>query len=85
MQGFLPRATELLKLGLSFFLAFGPFILVVSLAFGGIYAVFGDAFVHGGSPSVGPPTYYDPDLLLAEQPHGIALTVIILAQENMII
>lgn len=29
--------------------------------------VFGDSFVHGGSPSSGPPPYIDPDLLLSEQ------------------
>jgi len=60
VQGFLPRATELLKLGGTFFLGFLPFILAVSLAFGAIYFVLGDAFVHGGSPSSGPPPYYDP-------------------------
>ena len=36
-QGLPARAAELLKLGLTFFLAFAPFILVVALAFGGIY------------------------------------------------
>lgn len=66
VQGLIPRGSELLKLGLSFFLAFIPFILVISLAFGGIYAVFGDSFVHGGAPSSGPPPYIDPDMLLAE-------------------
>ncbi|KAL4435868.1 hypothetical protein ABPG77_000630 [Micractinium sp. CCAP 211/92] len=66
LEGFLPRAWELLKLGGSFFLAFAPFILAVSLAFAAIYFVFGDAFVHGGSPTASPPPYYDPDLLLAE-------------------
>lgn len=39
LEGFLPRASELLKLGLSFFLAFGPFIVAVALAFTAIYAV----------------------------------------------
>lgn len=66
LEGFLPRAWELLKLGGSFFLAFAPFIIAVALAFSAIYFVFGDAFVHGGSPAAGPPPYYDPDLLLAE-------------------
>ncbi|PSC76466.1 conserved oligomeric Golgi complex subunit 5 [Micractinium conductrix] len=66
LEGLPARAAELLKLGLTFFLAFAPFILVVALAFGGIYFVFGDAFVHGGSPSSGPPPYIDPDMLLAE-------------------
>lgn len=35
-QGFLPRATELLKLGGTFFLGFAPFILAVSLGFGAV-------------------------------------------------
>ena len=64
LEGFLPRATELLKLGLSFFLAFGPFIVAVALAFAAINSVFGDKFIHGGRPSSGP-SYLDPDLLLA--------------------
>lgn len=66
LEGFIPRASELLKLGLSFWLAFLPFILVIALATGGIYAVFGDTFVHGGTPASGPPPYIDPDMLLAE-------------------
>lgn len=65
LQGLIPRATELLKLGVTFFLAFLPFIAVVSLAFGAIYFVMGESFVHGGAPT-GPPPYYDPDVLLAE-------------------
>lgn len=66
LEGLIPRGVELLKLGGTFFLAFTPFIIVVALAFGGIYAVFGDSFVHGGNPNSGPPPYYDVDLLLAE-------------------
>jgi hypothetical protein len=66
LQGLLPRASELLKLGASVFLAFVPFILAISLAFGGIYAVFGDHFVHGGDSSYSRPTYIDPETLLSE-------------------
>ena len=39
LEGLIPRATELAKLGLSFFLAFGPFIIAVVLASAAIYAV----------------------------------------------
>lgn len=39
LEGLIPRATELVKLGLSFFLAFGPFIIAVVLASAAIYAV----------------------------------------------
>lgn len=65
-QGLIPRATELLKLGGSVFLAFAPFILAISVLFGGIYLTFGDHFVHGGDRSSGPPAYVDPNLLLSE-------------------
>lgn len=39
LEGLIPRASALVKLGLSFFLAFGPFIIAVILASGAIYAV----------------------------------------------
>jgi hypothetical protein len=65
-QGLIPRATELLKLGGSVFLAFAPFILAISVLFGGIYLTFGDSFVHGGDRNAGPPAYVDPEVLLSE-------------------
>lgn len=39
LEGLIPRGSALLQLGLSFFLAFGPFIVGVVLAFAAIYAV----------------------------------------------
>lgn len=66
VQGLIPRASELLKLGGSVFLAFVPFILAISLAFGGIYALFGEHFVHGGDSSYSRPAYIDPETLLSE-------------------
>jgi hypothetical protein len=66
LQGLIPRATELLKLGGSVFLAFAPFILAISVLFGGIYLTFGDSFVHGGDRNSGPPAYVDPEVLLGE-------------------
>eukprot|EP00877_Chromochloris_zofingiensis_P002515 jgi/Chrzof1/12264/Cz06g27200.t1 len=66
LEGLIPRASELLKLGGSVFLAFAPFILVISLLFSGIYMVMGDSFVHGGSNTSGPPAYIDPETLLSE-------------------
>lgn len=65
-QGLAPRAKELLKLGLSFFLAFGPLILGIALLSGALYFGFGDQFIHGGRTNVGPPPYIDPYELLAE-------------------
>ena len=55
LEGLIPRGTELLKLGLSFFLAFGPFILGVALATAIVWSVFGEAFIHVSSaaPLVG--------------------------------
>lgn len=41
LEGLLPRAGELLKLGGSIFLAFVPFIAAISLLFGGVYVAFG--------------------------------------------
>lgn len=38
-QGLIPRATELIRLGGGFFLAFGPFIALISLVFSAIYLV----------------------------------------------
>lgn len=65
-QGLIPRATELIRLGGGFFLAFGPFIALISLVFSVIYLVLGDSFVHGGSPVSAPPPYVDPYDLLNE-------------------
>ncbi len=65
LEGLIPRGTELLKLGLSFFLAFGPFILGVALATAIVWSVFGEAFIHGGSYGEAP-QYYDPQELLNE-------------------
>lgn len=67
LEGLIPRASALAQLGLSFFLAFGPFIVAVILASAAIYAVFGDNFVHGGRPSTSfSPPQYDPLELLNE-------------------
>eukprot|EP00889_Picochlorum_renovo_P008275 jgi/Picre1/35305/NNA_002767.t1 len=66
LEGLIPRASQLLQLGASFAFAFGPFILFVLVAFGLVYSVFGDLFVHSGSPSAGVPQYIDPMELLSE-------------------
>jgi hypothetical protein len=66
LDGLIPRGSQLLTLGATSFLAFGPFILFVLVSFGAVYMVFGDMFVHGGAPSTGVPTYYDPIDLLSE-------------------
>lgn len=39
VQGLLPRAGELVKLGTTFFLAFWPLVLTAIVLFGGAYAV----------------------------------------------
>lgn len=66
LEGLLPRASQLVQLGASVFLAFAPFILAISLLFSGIYFVFGDSFVHGGEAGRGLPAYIDAEALLAE-------------------
>ncbi|CAM6108957.1 unnamed protein product [Calypogeia fissa] len=68
LDGLIPRGTELLKLGSSFFLGFWPLILASLAAFGAIYLYFGSAFIHTGNrfEQVGRPPYVDPYQLLEE-------------------
>ena len=66
LEGLLPRASQLLRLGGSVFLAFLPFMAVFSALFTLVYVGFGDGFVHGGAASAGPPPYLDPERLLSE-------------------
>ncbi|KXZ51814.1 hypothetical protein GPECTOR_11g255 [Gonium pectorale] len=66
LEGLIPRASLLLRLGGGVFLAFLPFMLVFSALFTGIFYVFGDNFLHGGRTPSGPPRYIDPELLLSE-------------------
>ena len=65
-QGLIPRAKELLKLGSSFFLAFGPLILGIGGLAAALYLTFGEQFVHGGRTGVSLPPYVDPYELLGE-------------------
>lgn len=65
LEGLIPRASQLLQLGFSVFLAFVPFIVGISLLFGILYAGFGDSFVHGGREGAMPPQY-DAEKLLSE-------------------
>ena len=64
-QGLLPRASELLKLGLFFFLGFGPLVLGIAALSLALYLTFGEHFLHGGSTSRSIP-YIDPYQLLGE-------------------
>ena len=66
MQGLIPRGKELLKLGLSFFLAFGPLILGIAVLAGTLYFLFGSEFVHGGRSGMAMPRYVDPYELLGQ-------------------
>ena len=66
LQGLIPRGKELLKLGLSFFLAFGPLILGIAALAGTLYFLFGDQFIHGGRTSMSMPRYVDPYELLGQ-------------------
>ncbi|KAM3312867.1 hypothetical protein ACQJBY_032575 [Aegilops geniculata] len=66
-QGLVPRAKLLLSLGGTFFLAFGPLIIVTVSLFAGLYLYFGQSFVHHGSKKpVAPPPYIDPYELLED-------------------
>ncbi|CAL1356962.1 unnamed protein product [Linum trigynum] len=68
LEGLIPRARLLLTIGGTFFLAFGPLILVTVGAFTALYLYFGASFVHDGSATpVSPPQYIDPYALLEDQ------------------
>ncbi|PUZ45170.1 hypothetical protein GQ55_8G200900 [Panicum hallii var. hallii] len=67
LEGLVPRAKLLLSLGGTFFLAFGPLILVTVSLFAGLY-YFGPSFVHDASKNpVSPPPYIDPYQLLEDE------------------
>ena len=66
LEGFIPRATELIKLGFMSTAAFAPWILIVALATMTVSVSMGDKFIHGGKPD-SIPEYIDPDALLAEE------------------
>ncbi|VAI05005.1 unnamed protein product [Triticum turgidum subsp. durum] len=66
-KGLVPRAKLLLSVGGTFFLAFGPLIIVTVSLFAGLYLYFGQSFVHDGSKKpVAPPPYIDPYELLED-------------------
>ncbi|KAI3509461.1 hypothetical protein L1887_24747 [Cichorium endivia] len=68
LEGLIPRAKILLSLGGTFFLAFGPLILVTIASFSAIYLYFGPKFVHDGSTKqIQLPQYIDPYALLEDE------------------
>ncbi|KAJ1277233.1 hypothetical protein BS78_05G279700 [Paspalum vaginatum] len=68
LEGLVPRAKLLLSLGGTFFLAFGPLILVTVSLFAVLYVYFGPSFVHDASKTpVSPPPYIDPYELLEDE------------------
>lgn len=68
LEGLIPRAKLLLTLGGTFFLGFGPLILITAAVFSGLYLYFGPTFVHDASKTpAGPPPYVDPYALLEDQ------------------
>nr|XP_043621527.1 uncharacterized protein LOC122593213 isoform X2 [Erigeron canadensis] len=69
LEGLIPRANILLRLGGTFFLAFWPLILVNVAFFSAIYLYFGPKFVHDGSTKlIQLPQYIDPYTLLEDEP-----------------
>ncbi|KEH43992.1 hypothetical protein MtrunA17_Chr1g0206811 [Medicago truncatula] len=68
LEGLVPRAKLLLTLGGTFFLAFGPLILITVAFFSALYFYFGPSFIHDGSKmSISPPQYVDPYALLEDE------------------
>ncbi|KAM7474776.1 hypothetical protein LguiB_022019 [Lonicera macranthoides] len=68
LEGLIPRGKVLLNLGGTFFLAFGPFILITVTFFSALYIYFGPTFIHDGSKtSASLPQYIDPYSLLEDE------------------
>ncbi|KAJ9561204.1 hypothetical protein OSB04_006364, partial [Centaurea solstitialis] len=68
LEGLIPRANVLLRLGGTFFLAFWPLFLVTIASFSAIYLYFGPKFVHDGSAKqIQLPQYIDPYALLEDE------------------
>jgi len=66
LEGFPARASELLKLGFSTFLGFGPFIAAISVVFCLTYLLFGSDFIHSGDEGYGSPAFVPAEVLLGE-------------------
>lgn len=66
LEGFPTRAGELVKLGFTSFISFGPLIAIFSVLFVGTYLFLGSDFIHGGDSYSGAPAYVPPEVLLAE-------------------
>ncbi|KAK9666548.1 hypothetical protein RND81_14G192800 [Saponaria officinalis] len=67
LEGLIPRAKILLRVGGTFFLAFWPLILLTVATFAALYLYLGPSFVHDGSKiQITPPQYIDPYVLLQE-------------------
>ncbi|XP_020221984.1 uncharacterized protein LOC109804542 [Cajanus cajan] len=68
LEGLIPRAKLLLTIGGTFFLGFGPLILIIVASFSALYLYFGPAFVHDASKmAISPPQYVDPYALLEDE------------------
>ncbi|XP_031482964.1 uncharacterized protein LOC116252675 [Nymphaea colorata] len=68
LEGLIPRAKLLLTIGGTFFVGFGPLILVTVASFSALYLYFGASFVHDASKvPITPPTYIDPYKLLEDE------------------
>ncbi|KAK7269948.1 hypothetical protein RIF29_22768 [Crotalaria pallida] len=68
LEGLVPRAKVLLTIGGTFFLGFGPLIIITVALFSALYFYFGPSFVHDASKmSLSPPQYVDPYELLEDE------------------
>ncbi|KAE9589339.1 hypothetical protein Lalb_Chr21g0307981 [Lupinus albus] len=68
LEGLAPRAKLLLTTGGTFFLGFGPLIIITVAFFSAIYFYFGPSFIHDASKMhLSPPQYVDPYELLEDE------------------
>ncbi|GAB4838360.1 hypothetical protein Ancab_027894 [Ancistrocladus abbreviatus] len=69
LEGLVPRAKLLLRLGGTFFFGFWPMILITLAVFWALYSYLGPTFVHDASKTSVTPTtpYIDPYVLLQDE------------------
>lgn len=70
LEGLIPRASELVKLGGSFWITFWPFIALFITAFIAVYLFSGSGFIHGGDQRMAVPEYLPRDLF-EEEPSDV--------------
>lgn len=62
LEGLIPRVSQLVQLGGSFWLAFWPFIAAIAASFAALYLFTGSGFIHNGESRMAIPEYLPREL-----------------------